>query len=222
MVVDVDRTVGQTLERLLEDADRLPHLLHAHEEAIVDVAVRADRDVEVVRLVVEVREILAHVVGDAATRAASAPRVRSSSLPRLTSRRGRPCGRPRCAFLREHRCRTSSIIFGKVRTKFAQILDPAVGDVGAHAADARERRREARADPALEQRCRRSRAPGTIQRNGVNAPMSMQVVPSQTQVRDDARQLHRDHAQHLAPLGDLDAEQPLGAERERDVVARAS
>ena len=33
----------------------------------------------------------------------------------------------------------------------------------------------------------------------------------------DSSQRH--HAQHLAPLRDLDAEQPLGAERERDVVA---
>ena len=39
------------------------------------------------------------------------------------------------------------------------------------------------------------------------------------EVRDDARQLARHHPQHLAPLGDLDPEQPLRAERERDVVA---
>ncbi len=49
--------------------------------------------------------------------------------------------------------------------------------------------------------------------------MSMHVVPSQTRCGDDPRQLHRDHAQHRAPLGDVDAEQSFGAERERDVVA---
>src|SRR5262249_49602441 len=38
------------------------------------------------------------------------------------------------------------------------------------------------------------------------------------EVRDDARQLARHHPQHLAPLGDLDAEQPFGAERKGDVV----
>src|SRR5438094_10168795 len=39
-------------------------------------------------------------------------------------------------------------------------------------------------------------------------------------MRHDARQLHGHHAQDLAPLRDLDAERPLRAERERDVVAR--
>ena len=56
---------GKPLDRLLENARRLTQLLHAHEVAIVDVAVRADRDVEVVRLVVEIRKVLAHVVRDA-------------------------------------------------------------------------------------------------------------------------------------------------------------
>ena len=50
--------------------------------------------------------------------------------------------------------------------------------------------------------------------------MSMHVVPSQTRCEMMRDSSHRDHAQHLAALGDLDAEQPLGAERERDVVAR--
>ena len=68
---------GSRFERLLEDAHRLAHLLHADEVAIVDVAVRADRHVEVVRLVAEVRAVLAHVVGDAATRAASGPTASS-------------------------------------------------------------------------------------------------------------------------------------------------
>ena len=38
-------------------------------------------------------------------------------------------------------------------------------------------------------------------------------------MRDDPRELGRNDAKNLAPLGDLDSKQPLGAERERDVVA---
>ncbi len=38
-------------------------------------------------------------------------------------------------------------------------------------------------------------------------------------MRDDARELHRDHAQHGAARWHLDSEQPLRTDRERDVVA---
>src|SRR5205814_10085864 len=65
MVGDVHRSVGQPIHRLLEDAHRLTQLSHAYEVAIVDVAVRADGYVEVVRLVIEIREVLAHIVCDA-------------------------------------------------------------------------------------------------------------------------------------------------------------
>ena len=65
MVVHVDRPLRQARDRLLEDANRLPHLLHAHQIAVVDVAAGPDRHLEVVRLVVQVREVLPHVVRNA-------------------------------------------------------------------------------------------------------------------------------------------------------------
>ena len=87
-----------------------------------------------------------------------------------------------------------------------------------HAADARQRRREPRADPRLEQvvdaLALLERPEERRERADVDAGRA-----EPDQVRDDARHLARDHAQHLAPLRDLDPEQPLGAERERDVVA---
>ena len=112
----------------------------------------------------------------------------------------------------------SSTTFGKVLTNADELSDEAVGNVGAHAADARERRREARADPRLEQLvdllALLERPEERRERADVDAGRA-----EPDQVRDDARHLARHDAQHLAPLRDLDAEQPLGAEREGDVVA---
>ena len=57
---------------LLDDAVGLAHSSHAHEVAVVGVAVDADRDVEVHPVVGIVGLLLAQVPGDARTRAASA------------------------------------------------------------------------------------------------------------------------------------------------------
>ena len=56
---------GQLGQGLLDDAQALADLLHAHEVAVVAVADGADGHVEVVLLVARVGMVLAHVVGDA-------------------------------------------------------------------------------------------------------------------------------------------------------------
>ena len=62
-IVAQQRPVGRHLvEALLDDAERLAHLLHAHQVAVVDVAVRAERHLEVEAVVDEVRLRLADVV----------------------------------------------------------------------------------------------------------------------------------------------------------------
>ncbi len=52
-VVDLDRPRRHLLERLPDDAHRLAHLLHAHEVAVVAIAVLADRNIEI-HLVIDV------------------------------------------------------------------------------------------------------------------------------------------------------------------------
>ena len=112
----------------------------------------------------------------------------------------------------------SSTILGNLCTNAAQLLGESVRDVGAHAADTRERRRQAGADPHLEQLVDLLALLERPEERRVRADVDAgRAEPHE--VRDDARQLAGDHAQHRAPLGDLDAEQPLGAEREGDVVA---
>ena len=160
MVVDVHRTVGQTLDRLLENARRLTHLFHAHEEAIVDVAVRADRDVEVVRLVVEIRKILADVERNAG---------------RANHRTGQPVVD---RFFRRHHAESDGAAHpdavarddaidlvdapsGSVLTNAISFGTKSSGMSARHAADARQRRRQPRADPRLEHLVDRSRAAGT-------------------------------------------------------------
>src|SRR3954462_3800459 len=64
-VVYVHRAIGKPVRCLLEDADGLTHFLESHQVTVIDIAVGADRDLEVVGLVVEVWKILAHVVIDA-------------------------------------------------------------------------------------------------------------------------------------------------------------
>src|SRR6266699_7228674 len=54
-------------------------------------------------------------------------------------------------------------------------------------------------------------------RNGVNAPRSIDVVPSHTMCEMMAH-FARDHAQHRAAWRDRDAHEPLGGEGEPDVV----
>ena len=56
----------QSIQRLLDDMETLLHLQHAHQVAVVDVAVGADRDLKVEALVAGVGEELAHIIGDAA------------------------------------------------------------------------------------------------------------------------------------------------------------
>src|SRR4029453_15714752 len=59
-VVDAVRT--DTRKRLLCDARALPHLFHAYQIAIVDVAGGADRHFEIVRFVAAIGEHFAHVI----------------------------------------------------------------------------------------------------------------------------------------------------------------
>ena len=59
------RPLGQPAERLPDDPHRLAHLLEPHEIAVVGVALRADRHVELHLGVRRVRLVLAHVARDA-------------------------------------------------------------------------------------------------------------------------------------------------------------
>ena len=77
------RPVGQLRQALLDDAHRLPHLLHAHQVAVVGVAVGADRDLEVHLVVAVVGEHLADVPLDA-----GAPQGRAGQPPLHGVRRG--------------------------------------------------------------------------------------------------------------------------------------
>ena len=64
------------LERLAADLDALPHLRHAHQVAVVDVAVAGADDIEVERVVARIREGATHVVvaaGGTGDRAVEAP-----------------------------------------------------------------------------------------------------------------------------------------------------
>ena len=65
-VRDVDRAIREPLERLRQDAVRLPALLESHEVSVVHVPVLAYGHVEIVCLVVEVRLVLAEIVRHAA------------------------------------------------------------------------------------------------------------------------------------------------------------
>src|SRR5204862_6384886 len=60
-VVGYVGALGQAVERLLDDPERLAHLLHAHAVAVVVVAHGADRDVELEVVVRRVRRGLAQV-----------------------------------------------------------------------------------------------------------------------------------------------------------------
>ena len=75
-VRDVDRAIGQVRQCLAENADALSHFLHPDEIAVVAVSDRADGNVEIVSLVVEVGIRFAHIVlnaGTAKVRAAQSP-----------------------------------------------------------------------------------------------------------------------------------------------------
>ena len=192
---------GKRFDRLLENAHRLAQLLHAHEEAIVHVAVRPDRHLEVVGLVIEIREILAHVVVDAR---------RAKHRPRKS---------PVDRFLRRHDAESDGAphpdrvpgqhavdLVERVREgadELAEPVHPSARNVGRHSADSRRGRREPRANPALEQvvdvLAFLERPQERRERPDVDAERA-----EPDEVRHDARQLGRDDAQNLAPLRDLD------------------
>ena len=76
-VIHLPAALRHSIHRLLDDLEALVHLQHAHQIAVVDIAVRADRDVEVEALVAAIGKDLAHVIGDAAAaqRRAAAPEL---------------------------------------------------------------------------------------------------------------------------------------------------
>ena len=88
LAVHVDRAAGQRVERLLGDPHRLLHLGHAHEVAVVVVAVLAERDLELEPVVHPVAAAPARTskgTPDGAQQRAGDPRRRSS--PRARGRR---------------------------------------------------------------------------------------------------------------------------------------
>ena len=94
-IVDHDRAVGDLLQALAQDPDRLLDLLDAHQVAVVAVAGRADAGR---RTRARDRPSTGSPCGRRSrrrTRARSDRRSRSRSRPRSSSRRCRPCGRGR-------------------------------------------------------------------------------------------------------------------------------
>ena len=63
---DIDRAARHFVEQLPQNVRALPHLFQAHQIAIVAVARGADRDLEIVFFVIEIRMLPAQIVIDAA------------------------------------------------------------------------------------------------------------------------------------------------------------
>src|SRR5690606_35249660 len=215
-VIHVHRPVRQPGECLLQDPDALANLLEPHEVAIVDVALRAHRHFEVVRLVFQVREVLAYVVVHAACAQHGSGQAATDRLGSGECAHSRGTTHPD-GILREHAIR----FVDRTRERLHEVcnlLHPAFRNVGRHAAHSACGRRETRTDPALQQvvyvlallEAPQERRERTDVNAGGAEPHEM---------RDDARELHGYHAKHLAPLCHSHPEQTLGAEREGNVVA---
>ena len=58
--------LGQIVDHLTQDPHALPHLFDAHQVAVVAIAGAADRDIEVVLLVIEIGMFAAEIVFHAA------------------------------------------------------------------------------------------------------------------------------------------------------------
>ena len=206
---------AQPVERLLQDPVRLGHLLQPDPVAIVDVAVLADRDVEVVGLVVEVRPVLPDVVVHAA---GPEHRTRERVVDRLLGgERADTLGPP-----------DPDGVAGEHRVHFLQRLRegagelpqagfPAVRDVGHQPADPGQAGGEPGAGPGLLQvvdplplleRPEERREGPEIDAGGAEPD----------QVGDDPAHLAGDDPQHLAALGELEAHQLLDRQRQADVV----
>src|ERR1051325_6116731 len=92
-------------------------------------------------------------------------------------------------------------------------------NVGPHAPDARQTRRESRADPGLEQMIDPLPLLERPEEGRERADVDAGRAPPD-EMRDDSRQLASDDSEHRAPRRDLDAEQPLRAQGKGDVVPR--
>ena len=148
-IIDVHRTIGQAISRLLQNSHRLPQLLEADEITVVDIAVRPDRYLEVVGLVVEIGEILADIVVDTG---------RAKHRPRQS---------PVDGFFRRHHAKTNRPtdpdcipgeyaidLIQSVREsadELTQPVHPAARYVRRHAADTSGRCREPRSNPLLDE-----------------------------------------------------------------------
>src|SRR6185312_15031429 len=216
-IVDVDRSVRKTVERLPHDARGLAHLLDANEIAIVHVTVDTDRHIEIVGLVVEIWKVLAHVVRDAGC---AYHRPGQSPVDRLFRAHHTEPDRAADpdAVVRQ---KLLDVIQHLVESgkKASGIVGPAVRNVRHQAADARERRRETRTGPRFEQLIDQLTLMERPEERCVRADIDRRGTEPH-EMRHDARQLARDHAKHLAALGYRDAEQPLRTERHCNVVAR--
>ena len=61
-IVDINRPVGEPLQSLLDDLHRLVQLIETHQEAIVVIALRAERNFELKMIVAAVGKSFSHVI----------------------------------------------------------------------------------------------------------------------------------------------------------------
>ena len=203
-VGDVDGSALETAqpdERLLQNPIRLGHLLHPHPVAIVDVAVFAHGDVEVVAVVVQVRPVLSNVV---VYRAGPEHRPGQREVDGLVGRECAHALRPPDpdGVAGEHgvhfrqRC-------GEGAGELAETGFPAIRDVRHHAADPGQ----AGGEPGTSPRFLEVVDPLPLLERPEEWCEGAQVDPRRPQpyqMGDDPAHFAGDHPKHLAPLGDLD------------------
>ncbi len=198
---------GSFSDGLEDDPSALLHLVEAHEEAIVRVAVRARRDLEVVRVVAPVRLGLAHVVRDAGRAEARAGEpVRDRHLLRdgtaaLRAVDEDPVALDQALHVGDHRGPMSAI------TLWRRSTQPS-GDVHRDAADARVVHHHPRAGELFVEVVDLLAVVVEVPEVG-ERPEVDQVRPDADAVVDDARHLRRDHAERDAARRWRDAEHLL-------------
>ena len=210
------RALGQPVERLLDDLHRLVDLGEADREAVVVVADRADRDLEV--------EVLVGAVGH---RLAQVPRVAGGAQQRpgdaereqrlLVERAGAAQALEQDLVAAQQVARTGRRGRGITARNSRSFGLPAARDVLDHAADLEVARVHALAGGELEEVEDRLALAEAVPEHRDRAEVE-RARPEPDEVRHDPVELEVDHAQVLGALGDLALEQRLDGAAERHRV----
>ena len=200
------RSLGQAVERLLDDLHRLVDLGEAHGEAVVVVADRADGDLEVEVAVGAVRRGLAQIPGiarGAQQRAGHAERQQRLGIERAGA-----------AQALQHDLvgvEDRAVLVGALGHHLQELAQPALEagrDVLDHAPDLEVARVHARAGGHLEQVEDLFALAQAVQEDRHGAEVE-RAGAQPDQMRGDAVQLQMDHAQVLPARGNLCLEQRL-------------